>query len=174
MVARSSARSHHSGSPISAPATIAERLGATSPEVGAISARVGDKRTHVLVDNLEHLLPDAASQLAELIEAAPSLRFVVTSREALRIQGETEFDLPPLSESEAVALFIARARAVRPDLEEDDAVGALCARLDRLPLALELAASRTKLLAPETLLARLSESLDLLKGHATRTSGTRP
>ena len=145
-------------------ATIAERLGATSPEVGAISARVGDKRTHVLVDNLEHLLPDAASQLAELIEAAPSLRLVVTSREALRIQGETEFDLPPLSESEAVALFIARARAVRPDLEEDDAVGALCARLDRLPLALELAASRTKLLAPETLLARLGESLDLLKG----------
>jgi len=145
-------------------ATIAERLGATSPEVGAISARVGEKRTHVLVDNLEHLLPDAASQLAELTEAAPSLRLVVTSREALRIQGETELDLPPLSESEAVALFIARARAVRPDLEEDDAVGALCARLDRLPLALELAASRTKLLAPKALLARLGESLDLLKG----------
>ena len=145
-------------------ATIAERLGATSPEVGAISARVGEKRTHVLVDNLEHLLPDAAGQLAELIEAAPALRLVVTSREALRIQGETELDLPPLSESEAVALFIARARAVRPDLEEDDAVGALCARLDRLPLALELAASRTKLLAPKALLARLGESLDLLKG----------
>ena len=145
-------------------ATIAERLGATSPEVGAISARVGEKRTHILVDNVEHLLPDAASRLAELIEATPSLRLVVTSREALRIQGETELDLPPLSESEAVALFIARARAVRPDLEEDDAIGALCARLDRLPLALELAAARTKLLAPEALLDRLGDRLDLLKG----------
>jgi predicted ATPase len=117
-----------------------------------------------LCDNLEHLLPDAAGFLGTLISAAPSLRLVATSREPLHIQGETEFDLPPLDEAEAVGLFCERARAVRPDVEESDAVRLLCARLDRLPLALELAAARTKILAPDALLARLGDSLDLLRG----------
>jgi predicted ATPase len=88
----------------------------------------------------------------------------VTSREALRVQGEQEFDLPPLAEPEAVDLFLARARAVRPDLQPTTAVSELCERLDRLPLALELAAVRTKLLSPDALLERLGERLDLLKG----------
>ena len=144
--------------------TIAERLGAGSADAASIAARVGDKRTHVLVDNVEHLLPHAASPLALLAEAAPSLRLVVTSREALRVRSEVELDLPPLAEREAVDLFLARAQAVRPDLEEGEAVRALCARLDRLPLALELAAARTKLLSPDALLERLGASLDLLKG----------
>jgi predicted ATPase/class 3 adenylate cyclase len=144
--------------------TIGDRLGASSGEAEAIAARVGDKRTHLLCDNLEHLLPDAARPLAELTAAAPALRLLTTSREPLRIQGEVELDLPPLAEDESVTLFVERARAVRPDLEADAAVSELCARLDHLPLALELAAARTKLLAPEALLARLGESLDLLKG----------
>jgi predicted ATPase/class 3 adenylate cyclase len=144
--------------------TLAERLGAASPEVQAVAGRLGDKRTHVLVDNAEHLLPRAARPLAELIAAAPSLRLFVTSREALRVQGEHELDLPPLAAPEAVDLFLIRARAVRPDVEATPAVGELCERLDRLPLALELAAARTKLLTPETLLERLGQSLDLLKG----------
>ncbi len=144
--------------------TIAERLGAGSADAASIAARVGDKRTHVLVDNVEHLLPHAASPLALLAEAAPSLRLVVTSREALRVRSEVELDLPPLAEREAVDLFLARAQAVRPDLEEGEAVRALCARVDRLPLALELAAARTKLLSPDALLERLGASLDLLKG----------
>jgi predicted ATPase/class 3 adenylate cyclase len=145
-------------------ATLAERLGAASADAATIAARVGERRTHVLVDNVEHLLPDAARPQAELAAAAPLLRLYVTSREALRIQPELELDLPTLAEREAVALFLARARAVRPDLVEDEAVGTLCARLDRLPLALELAAARTKLLSPEALLDRLGQSLDLLKG----------
>jgi predicted ATPase/class 3 adenylate cyclase len=144
--------------------TIAERLGAAAGEVTAIAARLADKRTHVLCDNLEHLLPEAARPLGELAAAAPALRLVVTSREALHVQGEHEFDLPPLADGEAVALFCERAQAVRPDVEETEAVHRLCERLDRLPLALELAAARTKLLAPEALLERLGQSLDLLKG----------
>ncbi|HEX4746185.1 MAG TPA: adenylate/guanylate cyclase domain-containing protein [Gaiellaceae bacterium] len=143
---------------------IAERLGAAATEPQAIAARIGDRRTHVLIDNVEHLLPDAARLLSELVAAAPELRLFVTSREALRIQGEVELDLPPLAEREAVALFLERAHAVRPDLRDDEAVHELCARLDYLPLALELAAARTKLLLPDALLERLQARLDLLKG----------
>jgi predicted ATPase/class 3 adenylate cyclase len=143
---------------------IAERLGAGSPDAAAVAGRVGERRTHVIVDNAEHLLPDAARPLAELAGASPSLRLVVTSREALRIQGESELDLPPLDAPDAVTLFCERARAVRPDIVPTPAVSELCMRLDRLPLALELAAARTKLLAPEALLERLGDRLDLLKG----------
>jgi predicted ATPase len=144
--------------------TIAERLGAHRGEIDAIAARIGEKRTHLFCDNVEHLLPGAARPLGELTASVPSLRLLVTSREALHVQGEHELDLPPLEDSEAVALFCERAQAVRPDVEETDAVHRLCERLDRLPLALELAAARTKLLPPETLLERLGQSLDLLKG----------
>jgi tetratricopeptide (TPR) repeat protein len=80
------------------------------------------------------------------------------------VQGEQELDLPPLVEEDAVELFVTRARAVRPEVERTDAVQELCERLDRLPLAIELAAARTKLLAPEALLDRLGQRLDLLKG----------
>ena len=143
---------------------VADRLGASSPEPTAIAARVGDRRTHVVCDNLEHLLPGAARPLAELVAAVPALRVLATSREALRIQGEAELDLPPLVRDEAVTLFCERARAVRPDVTPTDAVVQLCDRLDGLPLALELAAARTKLLAPETLLDRLADRLDALRG----------
>ncbi len=143
---------------------VAERLGASSPDPAAIAARVGDRRTHLVCDNLEHLLPDAARPLAELVAAVPSLRVFATSREALRITGEAELDLPPLVRDEAVALFCERAQAVRPDVTRTDAVEQLCDRLDGLPLALELAAARTKLLAPEALLDRLGDRLDALKG----------
>ena len=145
-------------------AAVADSLGAAAADPDAIAARVGERRTHVVCDNLEHLLPAAARTLAELVAAAPALRLIVTSREALRVQGETEFDLPPLSSDEAVALFCERAQAVRPEVHASEAVTKLCERLDRLPLALELAAARTKLLAPELLLERLGNRLDLLKG----------
>jgi predicted ATPase/class 3 adenylate cyclase len=143
---------------------VADRLGASSPDPTAIAARVGERRTHVVCDNLEQLLPAAASPLAELVAAAPALRLFATSREALRVQGEAELDLPPLVRDEAVALFCERARAVRPGVTATDTVAKLCDRLDRLPLALELAAARTKLLAPEALLERLADRLDALKG----------
>jgi predicted ATPase/class 3 adenylate cyclase len=144
--------------------TIAERLGAAAADVESIAARVSERRTHIVCDNAEHLLPAAAPPLAELATAAPELRLLVTSREALRIQGEDELDLPPLAEDDAAPFFVERARAVRPDVHESDVVRRLCERLDRLPLALELAAARTKLLAPDALLERLGNRLDLLKG----------
>jgi predicted ATPase/class 3 adenylate cyclase len=143
---------------------LADRLGAPSADPTAVAARVGARRTHAVVDNVEHLLPGAVRPLAEVVGAAPALRLVVTSREALRIQGEHELDLPPLADQEAVALFVERARAVGRELETTEAVRELCRRLDGLPLALELAAARTKLLAPEALLERVAGRLDLLKG----------
>ena len=140
---------------------IAEVLGAESPSPEAIAARVGGKRTHLLLDNLEQLLPEVASPLALLVEAAPSLRLLVTSREALGVSSEMRLDLPPLVADEAVELFLGRAQAVGSTLKPSPTVRALCDRLDRLPLALELAAARTRLLTPEELLARLGSRLDL-------------
>jgi predicted ATPase/class 3 adenylate cyclase len=143
---------------------VADRLGASAPDPAAIGARIGERRTHLVCDNLEQLLPDVARPLAELVAAVPALKVLATSREALRIQGEAQLDLPPLVRDEAVTLFCERARAVRPDITPTAAVAELCERLDGLPLALELAAARTKLLAPEALLDRLGDGLDALKG----------
>jgi predicted ATPase len=143
---------------------IGERLGAAAGDPSSIAARIRGKRTHVLCDNIEQLLPGAAQPLAELAEFAPDLRLLITSREPLRIQGEVELDLPPLAGDEGATLFLERARAVRPEVEAGAAVDELCARLDNLPLALELAAARTKLLSPQALLERLEARLDLLKG----------
>jgi predicted ATPase/class 3 adenylate cyclase len=145
-------------------AGVADRLGAAPATAAAVAARVGERRTHAVVDNVEHLLPAVTRPLSELVASAPALRLLATSREPLRIQGEYEFDLAPLVDHEAVAFFVERARAVRPELEPTNAVHELCQRLDRLPLALELAAARTKLLAPEALLERLAGRLDLLRG----------
>ena len=143
---------------------IADRLGASGGELASIAARIGEKSTHVVLDNLEQLLPGAARPLAELLAAAPTLRILATSREALRIAGETQFDLPPLDETAAVTLFVQRAQALRPDVVDSPAVRELARRLDGLPLAIELAAARAKLLAPEQLLERLARQLDLLQG----------
>ena len=143
---------------------IAGRLGASGDTAAAIATRTGEKRAHVVLDNLEQLLPDAARPLAELLAAAPSLRLVATSREPLRIAGEAEFDLPPMGEVDAVALFLERAQAIRTDVGDSPAVHELIRRLDGLPLAIELAAARVKLLGPEQLLQRIAQRLDLLKG----------
>jgi predicted ATPase/class 3 adenylate cyclase len=143
---------------------LADRLGAATSEPDAIAASLRGRRTHVVVDNLEHLLPGAARPLADVVQAAPMLRILATSREPLRIQGEVELDLPPLEDADAATLFVERAKAVRPDVERTDTVDELCRRLDHLPLALELAAARTKLLAPEALLERLGDRLELLTG----------
>ena len=130
----------------------------------AVATRLGDKQAHVVLDNLEQLLPDAARAIAELLAAAPSLRIIATSREPLRIAGEVELDLPPMVEADAVTLFLERAQAIRADVGDSPAVHELIRRLDGLPLAIELAAARVKLLGPEQLLERIGQRLDLLKG----------
>jgi predicted ATPase len=112
----------------------------------------------LLLDNLEQVI-DAAPELSELLQACPNLTLLVTSREILRVQGEVEYPVPPLATQEAVDLFCARAQ-----LEPSKEIAELCARLDSLPLAVELAAARTKALSPAQILERLSGRLDVLRG----------
>ena len=121
----------------------------------------------LVLDNFEHLLA-GGEVVAELLANAPSVAVLATSREPLRIRGEHRMDVPPLPPDEAAELFLARARALRPDLTVDDedlaAVDRICARLDGLPLALELAAARVAVFAPRRLEARLAERLALAEG----------
>jgi predicted ATPase/class 3 adenylate cyclase len=124
---------------------------------------IADKQLLCLFDNFEQVV-EAGAGLADLLAACPNLKFVVTSRERLRVRGEQTYPVPPLAEGDGEAFFVARARAVDPSFTESEAVAELCLRLDQLPLALELAAARTALFSPKQLLERLSERLDLLKG----------
>jgi predicted ATPase/class 3 adenylate cyclase len=126
--------------------------------VEMLNTHLEERRVLLLLDNLEHLTP-CASELAALLAACPGLTLLVTSRERLRIDGELVYDLPALSGDEDVALFCERAR-----VEPSPSVRELCARLEGLPLAIELAAARMSLLSPEQLLERLAERLDLLRG----------
>jgi predicted ATPase len=142
--------------------TIARSLGIPEqPGRSALESIVAHARhRHALVvlDNLEHL-PDSRVELADVVENCPGLTFLCTSRARLRLRAELVYQLPPLNPDEAVALFCERARvAPSPTIRE------LCARLDGLPLAIELAAARLGLLTPEQLLARLGRRLDLLTG----------
>ena len=136
------------------------------PEAELADALAGS-RLLLLLDNFEQVLP-AAPLVSRLLEVAAGLTVVVTSRAPLHVAGEHEFPVPPLAEDEAAELFVTRAHAVNPSfvLTEQNAaaVAELCVRLDGLPLAIELAAARSKLLPPAALLARLGNRLELLSG----------
>src|SRR5581483_4963513 len=123
----------------------------------------------LLLDNFEQVLP-AATVLAETLKASPSLKILVTSRASLRIYGEQEFPVTPLQQNSAIELFVQRATAVRPNFavtsENAQAIAEICSRLDGLPLAIELAAARTKVLSPNAILDRLQSRLQLLTGGA--------
>ena len=139
--------------------------------------------TLLLLDNFEHLV-SAASEISELLMLSPKLKVVVTSQALLHVYGEHEFPVPPLATPDprllpgpetlsrfpAVKLFLERSKAVKRDFavskENSAAIAGICARLDGLPLAIELAASRTKLLSPAAMLPRLESSLKLLTGGA--------
>jgi len=120
-----------------------------------------------LLDNFEQVL-SAATVVAETLEACPSLKILVTSRSCLHVYGEQEFSVTPLAQDAAVDLFSQRAAAVWPDFaitsETAPAVQEICLRLDGLPLAIELAAARTKVLSPAAILSRLQSRLQLLTG----------
>src|SRR5215203_5762653 len=142
-----------------------------------------DKQTLLLLDNFEQVL-GAAPLVTELLSAAPNLKVLTTSRIVLRLYGEYEFAVPPLevpdpkrpqpleqvTQYDAVRLFIERARAAKADFtvtsHNAPEVAEICARLDGLPLAIELAAARTKLLPPRAMLDRLGDRLKLLTGGA--------
>jgi predicted ATPase len=149
------------------PAAIAEALGVSDPG-NAVAALVGylrRRRMLLVLDNFEHLIT-AAPIVAALLEDARELAVLVTSRELLRISGEYELQVTPLSpDDEAIALFAERAVASRHGFEltaEDlPTVKEICRRLDGVPLAIELAAPRMRLLTPRQLLERLSMRLEL-------------
>jgi predicted ATPase/class 3 adenylate cyclase len=158
--------------PISDPAlvisTIAQTLGVKEqpgePLSEALASELADKQLLLVLDNFEQVV-DAATEVGGLLAAAPQLRLLVTSREPLHLRGEHEYSVPPLSDSEALTLFAERAREVRMDFVLDGdrlLVEQICARLDRLPLAIELAAARIKVLPPKKLLERLEQHLPLL------------
>ncbi|HZS00248.1 MAG TPA: tetratricopeptide repeat protein [Chloroflexota bacterium] len=167
--------------------TIAQALGvreaAGRPVLESLKEYLADKQLLVLLDNFEQLV-DAAPQVSDLLAAGPGVKVLVTSRAVLRVYGEHEFHVPPLqlpdpghlpslerlTQYEAVRLFIERAQAVNLDFavtnENAPAVAAICHRLDGLPLAIELAAARIRLLTPQAMLARLEHRLSLLTGGA--------
>ncbi len=171
--------------PALVPAAIAQAL--RLREAGAVSLldRVAsflcDRQMLLVLDNFEHVA-SAAMVVAELLAACSSLEVLATSRGSLRLSGEHEFPVEPLALPDpehrpgidalgaypGVELFLERARAVRPDFRLSEAnagaVGAICARVDGLPLAIELAAARVRLLSPAEIVARLAHPFELLTG----------
>jgi predicted ATPase/class 3 adenylate cyclase len=133
--------------------TIASTVGAKEELVRFIQ----EKRLLLLLDNLEQVL-DCAPALSELLSSCPNLSLLCTSRAPLRIDGEREYDVAPLPEDDAVTLFRSRASVAEPE----DAVREICRQLDGLPLAIELAAARTRILPPDKLVERLAQRLPLL------------
>lgn len=168
-------------------ATIAHRLrladrGGVDP-AARLEEHLAGRASLVVLDNFEQLM-GAARLVTRLLSAAPGLKLLITSREALRISGEQEYQVPPLGApdpaevrdmaalvgSEAASLFLDRARAVMPGYAPSPAdlraIAEICHRLDGLPLAIELAAARIRLLPPTAIVARLGQSLSLLAGGA--------
>jgi predicted ATPase len=148
---------------------------------GAVMRLLGQDQVLLVLDNFEHVL-GAASDVSRLLAGCSSLKVLVTSRASLHLRWEHEFPVPPLvtpdlrarpdlnllSQTPAVALFVERAQAVRPDfkltIDNIDAVARICVRVDGLPLALELAAARSKTLAPSELVGLLEHRFDPLTG----------
>jgi predicted ATPase/class 3 adenylate cyclase len=136
-----------------------------------IDALLGNRTALLLLDNLEQIVAAAAPEVARLVDACPELRVVATSRTPLRIAAERDYALAPLELGSAVSLFVARAPALELTAENEPVVSEICRRLDGLPLALELAAARLRLLTPEALLERLEHALDLLASGSRDTPG---
>jgi predicted ATPase/Tfp pilus assembly protein PilF len=156
---------------------------ANQPLMETLKNHLQDKQMLLLLDNFEQVMP-AASLISELLAAAPELKVLVTSREGLSLSGEHEYMVPPLAlpdlrhlstvddlmQFPSVELFVQRARAVKPDFqltkENGSAIAELCDKLDGLPLAIELAAARSKLLLPGEMLARLESRFTWLTSGA--------
>jgi predicted ATPase/DNA-binding NarL/FixJ family response regulator len=161
-------------------ATLGLREQGGRPPLQVLAEQLADRQLLLVLDNCEHLLPACAVLADTLLRSSTRLRILITSREPLTIAGEVVFPVPPLAAPdpgrrlsladlggcESVALFVDRARATAADFEltEDNrvAVAELCHRLDGLPLAIELAAARIRLLAPKEILSRLTDRFALL------------
>lgn len=146
--------------------TICHALGLVDQPGVTPTQRLGEwlkeRELLLLLDNLEQLV-DGVAPLGELLAGCPGLRLLVTSREPLRLSGEQQYEVPELDRAAAVELYSTRARAIESGFSVDYAIaGAICERLDYLPLAIELAAARTKALSPADTLARLNSRLAVL------------
>jgi predicted ATPase/transcriptional regulator with XRE-family HTH domain len=155
--------------PALVPAAVARGLnipdGGVAGASDAVAAHVRDRSWLLLLDNVEHLLP-AAAWVGELLAACPNVRVLATGREALRLRAETVYAVRPLRPDDAAALFVDRAKIVKPSFAvsaaTQEAVARIVERLDNLPLAIELAAPRLLLLPAKALAARLERRLPLL------------
>jgi predicted ATPase/DNA-binding SARP family transcriptional activator/pimeloyl-ACP methyl ester carboxylesterase len=143
------------------PELVTSELARTVGAPDELAGFLRGKELLLLLDNFEHLLA-AAPVVSGLLAGSGRVRVLVTSRAPLRVSGEQEYRLEPLPRKEAAMLFAERARAVGCEVAPDATVEEICRRLDDLPLAIELAAARTKLLAPQRLLGRLDSALALL------------
>lgn len=160
-------------SPITDPglvaSTIADALGlherGFADELIVLREHLRTRAALLVLDNFEQVLA-AAPLVVALLTACPGLSILATSREPLRVSGEREYPVSPLPPPDAVTLFVERARAIQPEFaaagELEPAVAGICARLDGLPLAIELAAARTRLLPPGAMLARLERRLQVV------------
>ncbi|MDQ2689594.1 MAG: hypothetical protein M3Y29_04900, partial [Chloroflexota bacterium] len=151
--------------PLRDPALVLESAAKALGASGDLAEHIGDKRMLLLLDNFEHLT-DAAADLGPLLGACPHLTILVTSREPLHLAAEHEVAVDPLDRRDAIDLFLTRALAVKHDFAANGEVAQICERLDHLPLAIELAAARVKVLSPQALLERLTQRLPLLAGGA--------
>jgi predicted ATPase/class 3 adenylate cyclase len=145
--------------PIRDSALVADEIGKTVGARDGLADHVGEREMLLVLDNLEQVI-DVGPALADLVEKCPNLAVLATSRERLRVRGEVEYAVSPLAESDAAALFVARAGLSEPD----EVVPDLCRALDEMPLAIELAAARASVLTPAQILERLEQRLDLFTG----------
>lgn len=154
------------GDPNGVRAAIASALDV--PDSSRLAEMIGDREVLVLLDNCEHVIATAAEVAEDLLRRCPGLRIVATSREGLRVGGETVWMVPPLRADDAARLFLTRAQAAGVQLElTDDLLGeisGICARLDGMPLAIELAAARTRAFPVQQISARLNDRFRLLTG----------
>jgi predicted ATPase/DNA-binding SARP family transcriptional activator len=140
------------------PALVIETIAGTLAAKRDLAEEIADRRLLLVLDNFEQVI-EAAPGVAALLSHCPNIKLLVTSRELLRVNGEVDYPVPALDEPEAVSLFCDRSR-----IEPSEQVAELCARLDHLPLAVELAAARTTALSPRQILERLSQRFELLRG----------
>ncbi len=138
------------------------------PNPSRLAEVIGDRDMLILLDNCEHVIATAAEVAEDLLRRCPGLRLLATSREGLRVNGETIWPVPPLATDDAVELFVARATAAGAPLELSDdhiaLIADICTRLDGLPLAVELAAARTRAFPLQQIASRLNDRFRLLTG----------
>jgi predicted ATPase/DNA-binding SARP family transcriptional activator len=153
------------GDPAGVPAAIASALDVADPN--RLAEMIGNRDLLIVLDNCEHVITAAAEVAEGLLLRCPGLRLLATSREGLRVSGETIWPVPPLASDDAVRLFLTRAEATGATIELSDEHGVIadiCARLDGLPLAIELAAARTRAFPVDQIAARLNDRFRLLTG----------